>query len=771
KKTFYEKHENKIEAFFSPLLSKREQEAGNPRQASETAKISTALALKGWFVRLSGDEDKALLAWKQARAIDAEVGWGYLFEAMAWLWAYFSAQKMPESISGSTGMMFIAAPPETPKLRSIREKVELLLAAAVGRGSGKAPCIWGVELSGDFANAISSVTEIGSYTLRAEESVSAILALSEFLWMEEELIHARASLRYVLKDFDAGMEDAGEFLRRCPESIDMLCRQGDLKKGKAHEMFSKGQNPDAYLIDAIGDYGKALRMNRDHVPAYNNRANAYSSLGEFESSMGRDPKKNFMKAIEDYTQVLQIDPTLASVYSNRADVYCILADEQLKRGDEASESYHKAIEDCNEALRRNPELVVAYNNRGKAYCGLGSVLAKLGKDPRESFRKAIEDFSDAIGRADSFSHAYQNRGFVQVLLGDAQAARKEDPRKAYLQAIEDCNEALRIEPDYFSAYGTRALANWKLGLSHAAYQEDPREWYRHAIASYSDALRVKPKSLKAHFLRGMVYFILAQEERKRGEDPRKTYLKAANDLLKAQRMHPPHADPFVYYGSACKEYGEAQAARGEDPQESFEKAIKNYADAIRKVPGYWQAHADKGQVLEGMGRYQEAIASYESALKIIKDGYPPLKKWLARARSAAAEPAWGKNLALADARIQWGWYEGAAERYGQGIRESAAEGAQHVASLKSAHYNFTRCLAQLSVGKKGWLAEVISVPDEKRTDLQTKAVASLRKAFEYGWTDLDGIRKDADLDPIRDLPAFKALIAEYEEKLKKEKKE
>jgi len=46
--------------------------------------------------------------------------------------------------------------------------------------------------------------------------------------------------------------------------------------------------------------------------------------------------------------------------------------------------------------------------------------------------------------------------------------------------------------------------------------------------------------------------------------------------------------------------------------------------------------------------------------------------------------------------------------------------------------------------------------------LSPGALDALRKAVSYGWTHLDDARKDPLLDPIRDLPEFKALMKEWE---------
>jgi hypothetical protein len=53
--------------------------------------------------------------------------------------------------------------------------------------------------------------------------------------------------------------------------------------------------------------------------------------------------------------------------------------------------------------------------------------------------------------------------------------------------------------------------------------------------------------------------------------------------------------------------------------------------------------------------------------------------------------------------------------------------------------------------------------------LRAKALIQLRRAFELGFDNLTHVRKNPLLDPLRDLPEFKALLAEWEENLKKEK--
>ncbi|MHC5080269.1 MAG: TPR end-of-group domain-containing protein [Planctomycetota bacterium] len=84
--------------------------------------------------------------------------------------------------------------------------------------------------------------------------------------------------------------------------------------------------------------------------------------------------------------------------------------------------------------------------------------------------------------------------------------------------------------------------------------------------------------------------------------------------------------------------------------------------------------------------------------------------------------------------------------------------------LVGAHYNLACLLSLASVP-----GEEPKEPAEDPAALQEKALAHLGKALELGWKDLDHIAKDTDLDPVRKLPAFQALMEKW--KAKGEKKE
>ena len=113
-----------------------------------------------------------------------------------------------------------------------------------------------------------------------------------------------------------------------------------LFKGAVHH--NRGQ-----LSKAIGECNKAIEINPEYAPVYNNRGFAYIGKGKYE------------QAISDFDKAIEIDPEFAMAYNNRGYAYGVKG------------QYDQAISDSNKAIELNPKLSMAYNNRGLAYLNKG----------------------------------------------------------------------------------------------------------------------------------------------------------------------------------------------------------------------------------------------------------------------------------------------------------------------------------------------------------------------------------------------------------------
>ena len=208
---------------------------------------------------------------------------------------------------------------------------------------------------------------------------------------------------------------------------------GDVKvTPQTDYFFAQGvdkQNKGDYR-GAIADYNEAIRLNPNHVEAYNNRGGVRFKLGDkqgaikdcnqvitidtnndqayFNRGLIRSVLGDNQAAIEDYNQVIKIDSNNAEAYFNRGLAHSVLGDNQA------------AIEDYNQAIRINPDHAKAYFSRGTAFYD----VANKGN--------AMKDFKEAIRINPNYAEAYHNRGVARYDLRDDKGAISDLKKAATL---------------------------------------------------------------------------------------------------------------------------------------------------------------------------------------------------------------------------------------------------------------------------------------------------------------------------------------------------
>ena len=166
---------------------------------------------------------------------------------------------------------------------------------------------------------------------------------------------------------------------------------------------------------AIADCTRALELNRNHSYAYNNRGNAYNALEKYD------------RAIADFDRAIELNRNFVYPYASRGYAY------------NAKGRYDQAIADYTQAIELNSKYVNAYNGRG---------LAHLYK---RDYPLAMADLTRAIELNSNDAAAYNNRGYVYRSMGN------------YDQAKADCTRAIELDPNHFRAYGNRGIARLHLG--------------------------------------------------------------------------------------------------------------------------------------------------------------------------------------------------------------------------------------------------------------------------------------------------------------------
>jgi len=199
---------------------------------------------------------------------------------------------------------------------------------------------------------------------------------------------------------------------------------------------------------AFAYFNRAVELDPQNAPAYNDRGEARTFIGQDAS------------ALADYDKAIKLKPDLAKAYVNRALYY-----ENLKQ-------YPKAILDFSKAIELNTKDTETMGSKAK-------LLAEMGKQKEaidtyskliavdsalywpyiqraqsykaaKNYKAGIDDITTIINRAPKDPEYYQTRAEIYEKSGDMQ------------NALNDWNKVIELNPKYSIAYHERAKIYEKL---------------------------------------------------------------------------------------------------------------------------------------------------------------------------------------------------------------------------------------------------------------------------------------------------------------------
>ncbi|MHC5078398.1 MAG: protein kinase domain-containing protein [Planctomycetota bacterium] len=401
-----------------------------------------------------------------------------------------------------------------------------------------------------------------------------------------------------------------------------LGRQKELRGGDQREL----------CIKAIADLDAAIEGGTEEMDmVFANRGLAYSNLADARIRAGEDGRADFERAISDCTESLKRNPDQVDANVNLGNAYFGLAMAQRSHGLDPRDLFRKAIRHHNAAFEVNPDLITVYSDRGAAYIGLGISAPKYGEDPLPYLRKGIEDYDVVIRKFPDSFLAYYNRANGYRKLAEAVESARGDPRPFYKKAVADFGKLLALNPDFPVAKKIRAKTLIELGRVNAADGVDPRGDLQQALEDLTDLVEKDTGNAEVYSLRGEVYFKLAESEERRRGDPTAFYEKAIAELREAIRKEPQRYWNHYRLGDCHQSSGVWKSNHGGEAAPHYEKAASAFGETVKRKPDFWQAHANRGVMLENLERYDQAIQAYRAALAIVGDRYPPLKEWIQRA--------------------------------------------------------------------------------------------------------------------------------------------
>ena len=182
----------------------------------------------------------------------------------------------------------------------------------------------------------------------------------------------------------------------------------------------------------------------------------------------------------------------------------------------------------------------------------------------------------------------------------------------------------------------------------------------------------------------------------------------------------------------------------------YAEAVADFSAAIEEEPTSTYAYYGRGWNYEILGEDAKALEDYNTALDIDQDdSYYHLMRGRLLERTGRHDEAVRDYEAIL--QLDTAVVDGSRRHYALhffGRDDEALEWADKILDLdqedRGNHYD------------KGCLLSLMGRPDE--------AIACLRKALEMGYRNFVHFAVDKDLDPIRELPEYKAMIEEYKAK-------
>jgi tetratricopeptide (TPR) repeat protein len=354
-----------------------------------------------------------------------------------------------------------------------------------------------------------------------------------------------------------------------------------------------------------------------------------------------------------------------------------------------------------------------------SYDAVGLALQNLNRDTEclQAHRRAIELFEDLARSSptdaklqDSLARAHNN-----LASSHQHMKRIQDAADEFAAAIQAEQRAIEANPAVGTFRNNQSFFRNNLGsiLVQLGKQEEAIHEYRQAAALLQPLADAHPATISyprniaaSHYRIGDALVSLGKPAEALPE-----YDRAMLLYSKLEDAHPGQWREYLAYvltrvGAALVSLGKLAEALPE-----FDRAVQLYRKLEDARPGQWidklvDAHRSRGIALRKLGRPAEAVAAYRESLRLLEGLSKP-------------EPVNVYDAACCHALLH-----AVANDKGSGL--SSADGQ----------------------------------------DEADRAVATLRRAITAGYNEAAHMRKDTDLDSLRNRPEFEKLLTNLEQDLK-----
>ncbi len=358
------------------------------------------------------------------------------------------------------------------------------------------------------------------------------------------------------------------------------------QENSADSWYQKGQElmDDESYEDALIAFDKAIEIDPENASIWMGKGDVLVRMGNYNESL-----KIYEKALRMADKTTQDNPHDAKSWLVKGELFI-----RVFKNDEAVSAYSKAIE-------LNPKYVEAWYLKGAA------LNLKAGGLPEQESIKTYGDALTALNKTieldPGYGKAWSDKGYAFLSL----AGFNSKDFNRYSESLEAFNRATELIPIEGSknflalAWEGKALALVGMGnsLKDMGRREEARERYEDAIKACDKAIDLDPKftGLEARLTKAGVL-----SELDRHNESLAAYDEAISSVP---------ADLVVLTATFMADKSDVLVKMGK-----YGEALTTINASLQIDPTSPIAWKNKGDALNGTGRYDDAISAYDKAIEL-----------------------------------------------------------------------------------------------------------------------------------------------------------
>jgi serine/threonine-protein kinase len=464
----------------------------------------------------------------------------------------------------------------------------------------------------------------------------------------------------------------------------------------------------------------------------------------------RPEQRHFLEqAVAYYRQALGQEASGEEGQARQARAYFRMGKLQQRLGlnAEAEATYRAALEEYKRLAGEHPPVPAYRQELARSHSSLGLLLNALGRRPEaeKEHRAALverERLATELPQVPDYRQdlamSHNNLGALLAILGKRPEAEKE-----YRAALVEQERLAAEHPQVPDFRQDLAMSRYNLGLllGQLGKRQEADQEYRAALVERERLAAEHPQvpDFRRDLARSHNGFGNLLSHGGKRTEAEKEYRAALAEYQRLASEHPQVPAYAVELAGSCCNFGNLLSEHGQPAEaldwyaqaiETLERALSKLGADVTGRRFLCYSHLGRAEALTKLGRYTKAIGDWDRALSL-DDG------------SAGDAIRAGRAKALVQA--------------GEVPRASAdAEELLKAESLNSDALYDIACVFSLASAKS-----TDSVQAERYAG---RAVSVLREAVAKGYANIEHMKQDTDLNPLRQREDFQKLLRELEAK-------